>query len=253
MRPADVRESTSCFGDKITDAAQRANGIASKFPPQAVNVNFDRVAADLLIPTVQPVLQLGSRQYGARALQQRLQDRKFVCRYVHRNTAALDGARHRIQPQFAVADARVAASRRAAHHRAHAGGYFVKVKGLDDVIVGAGIQSCDAMLDFIARRENDYGRRIAALSQLAQHVDAVAMRKTEVEQHHVEDRPLQRAGSALAVAHPINGKSALAQRRLQTLRNHRVVLNEQYAHMAVTRRTIAESSRCRKSAARFAT
>ena len=44
---------------------------------------------------------------------------------------------------------------------------------------------------------------------------------------------LQRAGGAFPVAHPVHGKSALAKRRLQALRNHRVVLNEQHTHTAV--------------------
>jgi hypothetical protein len=108
------------------------------------------------------------------------------------------------------------------------------------------------VLDLIARRENDDGRGIAALTQFAQYLDAVAMRQAEVEQHHVEDGPLQRGGGALAVAHPINGESALPKRRLQTLRNHRVVLNEQHTHTAVRRPPISESSRCRRSAARSA-
>src|ERR1700690_1089540 len=97
MPPADVRESSSCFGHEIADAAQRADGVASQLAPQAMNVNFDRVAADLLIPTVQTVLQLGTRQYGSRPLQQRLQHRELVCGYVYSNTAALEGARYRIE------------------------------------------------------------------------------------------------------------------------------------------------------------
>jgi len=36
----------------------------------------------------------------------------------------------------------------------------------------------------------------------------------------------------------------LPKRRLQTLRNHRVVLNEQHTHTAVGRLPISESSTC---------
>src|SRR6202021_2975245 len=251
MRPADVRESTSCFGNKIAHAAQGADSVASKLPPQAVNVNFDRIAADLLVPTVQAILQLRARQHGSRPLQQRFQHREFVRGYIYRNTAALDGARYRIKPQLPVLDAGIAAPGGAAQHRANAGGHYVEVKRLDDIIVGAGVQSRDAMLDLIARRENDDGRCIAPPAQLAKYVDSVSMRQPEIEQHHVEDGPLQCAGGAPTVAHPINGESALSQCRLQALRNHRVVLNEQHSHTAVIRRSITESSACRRSAARI--
>src|SRR6202020_2648153 len=99
MRPADARESISCFGYEITHAAQRANGVAAQLAPQTVDVDFDGVAADLLIPTVQAILQLGARQHGPGPLQQRLKHSEFVRGQVYRNTAALDGARHRVEPQ----------------------------------------------------------------------------------------------------------------------------------------------------------
>src|ERR1700680_2368526 len=98
------------------------------------------------------------------------------------------------------------------------------------------------MLDLIARRENDNGRCIASFTQFAQYVDAVSMRQTEVEKHHVEGGTLQRGGGAFAIAHPINGKSVLAKGSLQALRDHNVVLNEQHTHSAVRRLPISGSS-----------
>jgi hypothetical protein len=59
------------------------------------------------------------------------------------------------------------------------------------------------------------------------------MRQTEIEQYDVEHGSLQGGGGALAIAHPIERESALAQRGLQALRNHHVVFNEQHAHGAV--------------------
>ncbi len=87
------------------------------------------------------------------------------------------------------------------------------------------------MLDLIAGGKNDHRRFIAAFAQFAQHINAIAMRQPEVEQHHIEGRCLQCGGSAEAVAHPIDREPRLAKRRLQALRDHAIVLDEQYSHV----------------------
>jgi hypothetical protein len=88
------------------------------------------------------------------------------------------------------------------------------------------------VLNLIARSENNDRRGIAALAQLAQNIDAIAVRQPKIEQHHVKHRGLQCAGRTLTVAHPIDSETALAECCLQALRNHGVVLNEQHTHSA---------------------
>ena len=83
-------------------------------------------------------------------------------------------------------DARIAAPRRTAQHRAHARRHLVEIERLDDVIVGAGIEPLDAISHVVARGDDDDRRRIAPPAQLAQHLEAVASGKTEIEQHEIE-------------------------------------------------------------------
>jgi D-alanyl-D-alanine carboxypeptidase/D-alanyl-D-alanine-endopeptidase (penicillin-binding protein 4) len=125
-----------------------------------------------------------------------------------------------------VLDGRITPPRRAPQHRAHARRDLVEIEGLDDVIVRAGVQPGHTVPDVIARGQHDDRGGVAAPPQLAQHVEAVAPRQAEIEQHQVERRRAQRRGRGLAVAHPIHGKAGRAQRRLQPLCNHGVVLDQ---------------------------
>src|ERR1700674_273365 len=140
MRPAVERVSIS-FWDEVAHAAQGPNRLAAELAAQAVDVDLDRVAADLFVPTVQAVFQLCPRQHRARALQQRFQHREFVRRDADRHSVALNGVRDRIDAQFAVLNARITASCSAAQHRTDAGRYLVKIEWLEDVVVGPGVKN----------------------------------------------------------------------------------------------------------------
>src|SRR3984885_2781950 len=220
----------SYFWNEVADAAQSADRSTAELAAQAVNVDFDGIAADLFIPAVQAVFELRARQHGSWPLQQGLEYGVFVAGQRDRLAFAFDRAGHRIEAQVAVLNARIAAARGTTQHRTHAGGDFVQIEGFDDVIVGACIESRDSVLNLVASRENDDRRGVASLAQLAQHIDAVAVRQPKVEQHQVEMRGLQGGPRALAVAHPIHGEGRLAKRRVQALPNHFIVFNEQYTH-----------------------
>jgi hypothetical protein len=129
-----------------------------------------------------------------------------------------------------VRDAGIAAPGNPAKNRAHPRHHFIQIERLYDVVIGAGIESRNAVLDFIAGRENDDGGGISPFAQIAQHIDSVPLRQTEIEQHHIEWGRLQRGGRAVAVAHPVDGEARLAKRGLQALRYHAVVFYEQYTH-----------------------
>ena len=72
-------------------------------------------------------------------------------------------------------------------------------EGLDDVIVGAAIEPADALLERVARGDDDHRRRVAARAQLAQDIQAVHAREAQVEQDHLETVTRERGGRTAAI------------------------------------------------------
>ncbi|MDT4849812.1 hypothetical protein FQZ97_839420 [compost metagenome] len=69
----------------------------------------------------------------------------------------------------------------AAHQGTQAGFEFVQVKGLGQVVVGAGVQADDAVAHGAARGEDDDRRGQAGGARVAQHLQAVAPGQAQVE------------------------------------------------------------------------
>jgi hypothetical protein len=154
-----------------------------------------------------------------------------------------------------VLDDGVPASGRAAQHRTHAGQHLVEIEWLDDVVIRAGIEACNPLLNLIARREDDDGRGAAALAHGTQDVETVALREPEIQNHQIENRILQGRIRALPIGDPIDGIVTLPQGSLQPLRNHSVVFNEQHAQVSVPevqgrRSYVLALRRCKPTAAR---
>src|SRR5262249_15623215 len=59
-------------------------------------------------------------------------------------------------------------------------------KGLDQVVVGAGVQAKNPVLDGVFRSEDEYRRLNTELAQSGEHVHTVAPRKHEVEEYQVK-------------------------------------------------------------------
>src|SRR5205823_4514812 len=81
---AAMRSSFSFARDDVTQAAHGLDEVGAELLAQAVDVNLDRVAADLVLPAVEFFLQLRAREHGAGALQHRLEHGPFACRQLQR-------------------------------------------------------------------------------------------------------------------------------------------------------------------------
>ena len=130
---------------------------------------------------------------------------------------------HRVQRQCAVADQGVAAAGVAADQGAHASAQFIEVKGLDQIIVGAGVEAFYTIGDGITRRDNQHGQRVAFCSQAFEDIEAVAFRQAEVQQHEIVRFTTYRRQGRFAVLHPVHRESIAAQRLADALRDHSVV------------------------------
>jgi len=96
--------------------------------------------------------------------------------------------------------------------------------------VGPCIEPGDPVAEAVARGQHDHRRRIVAGTHGAQHVEAVAARQAEVEQHEVEALARQRAERRRRVAHPVDREALQPQRATQAVADHAVVFHQQQAH-----------------------
>ena len=128
----------------------------------------------------------------------------------------LPAARHapRQQVQHQVVDRqrrRLGRARRAADQRLHAREQLGERERLGQVVVAAGLQAADAVVDRPPRAQNQHRRRDAAPAQLLDERQAVAL-----GQHQVDDRDVvrllgRRGQPRLAVGRVIHREARLAQ------------------------------------------
>ena len=119
----------------------------------------------------------------ARMAHQELEQLELAAREVEHALAAVGAAPARIEPQVADLERLALDGGLAAQQRLHARDHLLHREGLDDVVVGPGLQPADALVDLVARGEHADGHLVAALAQAAQDLEAVEVGHVQVEQH----------------------------------------------------------------------
>ena len=104
------------------------------------------------------------------------------------------------------------------------------VMRLDQVVVGAGIEPGDALLDAVARREDQERQLEAALAPAAQPHHAVATRQAEVQHDRIERLRRRAPRRPGAVAEPVDGVAELTQAGGQRVTEQDIVLDDQQTH-----------------------
>jgi hypothetical protein len=145
--------------------------------------------------------------------------------------AAAHPARGRVEHEVADAQLGAAVGRPAAHERAQPGQQLAEVERLDQVVVGAGVQPLDAVLDRIAGGEHEDRRAHALVAQPAAGLEAVQPR-----QHHVEDDDVVRRGAGhpqrvLAADRDVGEQALLAQPLPDQGGQLHLVLDDQHPHV----------------------
>ena len=133
-----------------------------------------------------------------------------------------------VQPQVADGDRRLAARRAAAQQRAQARQQLLALERLDEVVVGAGVETLDARLDGVAGGEYQ-DRHVVALAQRLGDLDAVELRQAEVEDHQIGQEGVRLVERGHAVAGDADVVALHAQRALQDLGDRVVVLDDEDA------------------------
>ena len=105
--------------------------------------------------------------------------------------AAVGAAPARVEPQVAGLEGLALTGGPPAQQRLHARDDLLHREGLDDVVVGPGLQPADALVDLVARGQHAHGHLVAALAQAAQDLQAVEVGHVEVEQNDGGTDPLR--------------------------------------------------------------
>ena len=131
-----------------------------------------------------------------------------------------------------MADLGRPAAGRAPHERTDARLQLAEVEGLDQVVVGPGIESGDPVGNGVARGEDQHRRRVVAPPQGTQHLEPGEPRQPEVEDDEREPVGAQRCVGRRAVPDPVDRVTLLGETGAQPLTEQRVVLDQQDAHGA---------------------
>jgi hypothetical protein len=104
---------------------------------------------------------------------------------------------------------------------------FVQVEGLEQVIVGAGLQSLDPVRDGVTGGQHQHRQFEPALAPAHQQAHAVCVGQAEVEHAGVELRSSHRGVGELRVFHVVHREAVQAQARRDAARHQRVVFDQQ--------------------------
>ena len=109
--------------------------------------------------------------------------RVLLCVYERGDGAARarDFARGRVEREVGHLQHGAGAAALAAAQRTQSGEQLVELEGLDEVVVGAGVQPGDAVLHAVARGEDEHRHRAPLAAPLAQPAHAVAAGQAEAE------------------------------------------------------------------------
>src|SRR5450631_3659558 len=201
------------------------------FRAQARDVHVDHIGlrVEMVVPHV--LQQHGAGDYLPRVLHQVFQQAEFARLQRNLSCAAADLMRQPVE--FEIADAqhgflatRPAPSRQHFDARQQLGERI----GLGQVIVAAGAQALDPIVDLAERRQNERRRLDALVAQRADQREPVALGQHAVDDEHVILAVERHRQTVIAVIGGVGDMTDLTERLDQIVGGVAVVLDDQKAH-----------------------
>ena len=121
---------------------------------------------------------------------------------------------------------------RAPDQRAQPRQQLLEVKGLGEVVVGAGVDAGDLLVPAVARGEDQHRHRAPAGAPAPEHAQAVEPRQSEIEHDRVEGFGLAQVLRVGPVAGLVDRVAGVFEPGAQLCAQQRVVLDEQDPHRA---------------------
>ncbi|AMO98955.1 hypothetical protein CAter10_1142 [Collimonas arenae] len=135
-----------------------------------------------------------------------------------------------IESQLAERNQRFGTSRLTPQKGADARCQFFQIKGFDQIVVGTGIESGDAVRYCIARSQDQYWNLLAAATQCLEYFQPAPFRQAEIQQYQLIVFLDGRTLRSDAVLHPVNDKTVLPQSLADRFAHHRIVFHQQQTH-----------------------
>ena len=120
-----------------------------------------------------------------------------------------------------------------------AGSEFTQVEGLEQVVIGTGLQAVDTVGDRVTGGQDQHWQFKALLAQLLQQLEAIFIGQAQVEHHDVELGSLEHGPCCGGGTHMLNRQPLCRQPGLDAAGNQFVVFANQYMH-ADTRVNVAD-------------
>ncbi len=86
-----------------------------------------------------------------------------------------------------------------------------------------------ALVDRFARRHDEHGRRVGACAQTPQHLEAIDVGQSDIEQQQVEVMRAQRGVRVLAAARVSDAVTLLLQRAYEAFSEQGIVFDDENA------------------------
>ena len=118
---------------------------------------------------------------------------------------------------------------RAAQQRANPRQHFFEMKGLGDIVVGAGIEALHLVAPAVARGEDQNRHHPLVAAPCLQHRDAVHLRQADVENDGVIGLAVAEEVPLLAVERPVDHITGIRQRGRQLTVEIGVILDNEQA------------------------
>ena len=178
--------------------------------------------------------QHGARHHLAGMLHQIFEQAKLARLQGQIFLAARDAVRQPVELEVADAvDGLLGRAAVAARQHLDAGQQFGEGIGLRQIVVAAGAQALDAVVDLAERGEDQRRRAVALLAQRADHGQPVALGQHAVDHQHVVVAAVGEREAFLAVAGEIGDVADFAKRLHEIVGGLAVVFDDQKAHAGI--------------------
>jgi len=198
-----------------------------------MHIHFDGRIAEIAAEVRQMILQLRLAHDAAVTQQQHFEHGEFARREFERTLVVEDAAIDARQAQAAERHFgawHVAVRAAASHHRADTRFEFLRLERLQHVVVGAAVQALHAVVQFIARGEDDHRRVTIALAETRKQRHAVDAGQAEIENDELVAVLRERLFGEDAVVHHVDREAGLFEAALNAARDGAVVFDQKDSH-----------------------
>ena len=166
-----------------------------------------------------------------------LEQRELRLGELHRPITAGHLAGGRVERQVRVAELLSGVAVRPPEQRPQPREQLLERERLDDVVVGAGVEAVDPVLDGVPGGQHQDRSAVAAGAKLARDLQAVALGHQHVQDDGVHRRRRDRAEGLLAIRRQLDLVALELQGPLERSAELRFVIHHQYAHVLMLPRS----------------